>query len=679
MRARWPAVAVAPLLAVLTAAEGGVSAQEPAPPAYDMGEIVASVDRPVSEAAATVRVITAQEIEAIGARTLDEALVLVPGMNIRTGGQGVPRVDLRGLRSRHVLLLLNGIPLNSTYDGQFDPAFIPAEEIARIKVTTGTGSVLYGEGGLAGTINIITRSGGRGFSGEARGEVRDVRGRLASMRAGGGGGAVSAFVSGSASSVDGFPSVVGSPTVGPAGSAAERANSDRERVSGMVLVTASPRSDLDLGLTAGLGHGGYGIPPGVVTDRSDPFARNPTFERVEGRDDGFAQLAASLGAAAGPRLRSWAYLNGLALHEARYDDSTYSAMSDVNARGTYDSRSRTRLTGVGVQAVTASGAIGRLALALSAERDAWSVDLRVRDVAVGSGRDRAWDVRGYTDERALARYGMALEYQLRPTARVGLVAGYMHHWMRRDAAADTIAGEKRMSGADGYMGALSFDASRRTRLRVAAARKFRFPTIRQLYDEEAGNASLTTERAEVVEAGARHEMEAGAVDVTLFRMTVRDYIERPSRDEPFANFQRYRFTGVELSAEARPVDALVVRGGYTFMDAVDLSAGAERQELQYRPSHRATLETRYTFPFGLKATATGLHVAGQYYYSRQEPVEKGKLPDYTIIGVQLAQNLPGTRAEVYAGADNLFDVAYEEEYGSPQATRTLFLGARLGW
>ncbi|MDY6878752.1 MAG: TonB-dependent receptor plug domain-containing protein [Thermodesulfobacteriota bacterium] len=43
---------------------------------------------------------------------------------MRTGAQGIPRINLRGLRSRHVTLLLNGIPFNSTYDGQFDPSII---------------------------------------------------------------------------------------------------------------------------------------------------------------------------------------------------------------------------------------------------------------------------------------------------------------------------------------------------------------------------------------------------------------------------------------------------------------------------------------------------------------------------------------------------------------------------
>ena len=54
------------------------------------------------EEVGTTRRIGREEIEARNARTLDEALRLLPGMYVRTGGDGTPRIDIRGFRSRHV-------------------------------------------------------------------------------------------------------------------------------------------------------------------------------------------------------------------------------------------------------------------------------------------------------------------------------------------------------------------------------------------------------------------------------------------------------------------------------------------------------------------------------------------------------------------------------------------------
>ena len=131
---------------------------------YTLGEVVVSARQDVVETAGTVREVTAEEIQNKDARTLDQALQLLPGVEIRTGAEGTPRVDIRGFRSRHVLLLLDGVPLNSTYDGQFDPSIIPTENIAKIKVSYGANSVLYGQGGMGGVINIITKKGKGGNS-----------------------------------------------------------------------------------------------------------------------------------------------------------------------------------------------------------------------------------------------------------------------------------------------------------------------------------------------------------------------------------------------------------------------------------------------------------------------------------------------------------------------------------
>ena len=115
--------------------------------------------------------VTAADIESSGARTLDEVIDLLPGVYVRIGNSGTPRVDIRGFRTRHVILLLDGIPFNSTYDGQFDPTTIPVENIAEVKVVTGAGSVLYGPGGNGGIINIITKKGRKGVNASAMGEA----------------------------------------------------------------------------------------------------------------------------------------------------------------------------------------------------------------------------------------------------------------------------------------------------------------------------------------------------------------------------------------------------------------------------------------------------------------------------------------------------------------------------
>lgn len=106
---RWPysvAVSARPAVAVIcslgvsiTLLPGAAGAQQPAP------TFSVSVTEPFElvEEVGTTRRLTRADIEARNARTLDEALRLLPGVYVRTGGDDTPRIDVRGFRSRHVL------------------------------------------------------------------------------------------------------------------------------------------------------------------------------------------------------------------------------------------------------------------------------------------------------------------------------------------------------------------------------------------------------------------------------------------------------------------------------------------------------------------------------------------------------------------------------------------------
>jgi vitamin B12 transporter len=167
------------------------------------------------------------------------------------------------------------------------------------------------------------------------------------------------------------------------------------------------------------------------------------------------------------------------------------------------------------------------------------------------------------------------------------------------------------------------------------------------------------------------------LSLTGFFIDVKDYIEKSDSTDLFENNDKYRFQGVELTAETRYFKNLLLRAGYMFMHTKDKSPGTEKDELQYRPEHKLTFEILYDFGFGLSAYASIMYVADQYFYSKNTPLEKRKLNDYTLVDLKLEQAFLQKRLHVYLGADNLFDRDYEEAYGFPQAGRTLYAGARM--
>ncbi|HWB41739.1 MAG TPA: TonB-dependent receptor plug domain-containing protein, partial [Gemmatimonadales bacterium] len=358
------------LHALSTLIAGPAAAQTGDTTAFPLAEIVVSAERPVSEEVATVRVIGQAEMTALGARTLDETLALVPGLNIRRGGEGVARVDVRGLRTRQVTLLLNGIPLNATDDGQFDPGLLPVEEIAEIKLTGGTGSVLYGQGGLGGTINVVTRSGYGAARADLRGELREANTRLGRLAGSAGSGPVTVFASGSVSDADPFHSWSASPTLGPV-TGARRSNSDRERQNGFVQASFALGPKAAAGLTVSAVHGEQGSPPSVIDDPADPFANRPVFDRVDDLDGLAVQLAASYTAAPGYTTRAWLYRNLQHTAASRYADGRLDPAEVLATAGTSRDRSRSLLTGAGAQVGLGFVPAGRLTLGLVADRDLW--------------------------------------------------------------------------------------------------------------------------------------------------------------------------------------------------------------------------------------------------------------------------------------------------------------------
>ena len=165
------------------------------------------------------------------------------------------------------------------------------------------------------------------------------------------------------------------------------------------------------------------------------------------------------------------------------------------------------------------------------------------------------------------------------------------------------------------------------------------------------------------------------LSLTGFYQDVEDYIEKD--DGPYENHDEYEFKGIELTAETRAVKNLMLRAGYTYMESEDKSPGTEKDELQYRPEHKVTLEGKYDFLYGFSAYLSLLHESNQYTYSKKSPLIKKEMNEYTIINTRLEKSFFTNKIVGYIGVDNLFDDDFEESYGLPREGRTFYGGIRV--
>ncbi|MFN3544711.1 MAG: TonB-dependent receptor plug domain-containing protein [Thiobacillus sp.] len=119
------------------------------------------------EVAAAISVITRDEIKAFGWRTIDEALMSLPGIHITydrqysylgTRGFGVP-----GDFNTRLLLTINGNRVNDVvYDAALSGRSFPVDLdlVERIEYIPGPGGAVYGQNALFGVVNVVTRDGG---------------------------------------------------------------------------------------------------------------------------------------------------------------------------------------------------------------------------------------------------------------------------------------------------------------------------------------------------------------------------------------------------------------------------------------------------------------------------------------------------------------------------------------
>ena len=198
------------------------------PPEMPQAAIVVTgqaLSEPTADKAYKVERIGRKQIEQAPSHELDQLLKDVAGVQLfrrsdaRSGhptSQGVTLRALGGNASSRALLVLDGVPQADPFGGWVNwPAYDPAD-LVEIRVIRGGGSVANGPGGLAGTIEMTSRSD-LGLSGEVDGGSRqtiEARGRLGMAI---GGGALS--LSGRGERSDGFIPV----TEGTRGPADERA------------------------------------------------------------------------------------------------------------------------------------------------------------------------------------------------------------------------------------------------------------------------------------------------------------------------------------------------------------------------------------------------------------------------------------------------------------------------
>lgn len=637
MRTRVAPRLVLLMLATLFAG-GRARAQEDAIPPdslrYNLPEIVVTTSPVLLPSANIVREANVADFEALNAHTVGEALTHVPGVSLQTGTAGDAHVAIRGFRHRDVLILFDGIPIASVFEGAIDLHEVSINQVATIKTIKGAPSVIYGTNAVAGVIEIIPRTGeGEAFAGLEVGEdeYRWLRGSFGrSTRQVDYFAAANYETAGRYSLSDGFdPDLNQSSDL--------RSNSDFERRNVLAHMRARSRVVGTTSLLLSASDQERGFTPQVGIDDPD-FARLTDSSRLTlGLSNDFASVPASL------RL----YYNRYHSAETAYTDSTYSVIDEVN-EGT------DRAVGATLYSRLVTTPSNLLIVSLAYQGDAFenrSDPEAVLDV----------DARTYT---IAAEDEIVLQEKV-TVALGGLLSRF-----------DELENDRSLSALNAQV-VLGYQASQELAFHGSAARRTRFPKLRELYRERFGNLDLQEQVANNYELGVKHVHSSGVQsDAAVFLSQVDGLIDRFDRQSPYENLEDITFKGFEAASGGWLSERVFGRAGYTYVHANEELPDGSARQLRRIPRHTVTADLRYRFPRNVLASLNAVYVADLFDLDPEDV--HTQLSDYVVVGlktsVDLVQNL-----SAYVAVSNVNDENYVNRLGFPLEGRTLRLGAEVSF
>ena len=469
------------------------------------------ISQPLKQSLASTSVITRQDIQASQAIDVPSLLRTVAGGELaQNGGFGkTTSLFLRGSNAPQVLVLLDGMPINTATTGTASVQELMLDQIERIEVVRGNVSSVYGSQAIGGVVQIFTRRG-RGAPGlNGNGGLGSLNTQRLSLGFGGAAANTDFNVQLSGFRTDGVSAL--DPAL------AANANPDRDGYRNTSLsANVHHAFNADHGLSATLfgshGDNRYDNAFGLPTDRNASRSRLSQFALAS--DNRLAE----------------AWLSRVQLAQSADDYQDY--RNDL-AGGHY----RTTQNQFTWQNTVQLGADNQLLL--GAEHLAQQV----------------------TSDKAFAQTRRSVN---------SLFAGYSGAYGAHQVQAN-LREDRNTQYGSATTGLLGYGYAINAAWRVTASYStaFRAPTFNELYYPGFGNALLQPEHARSAEAGIHYAAGNQRVDMVYFDNRTRDLIVYAPGP---VNLSRARSDGVEVSYGAQFGDT-GLKATLTSQDPRDAATG----------------------------------------------------------------------------------------------------------
>ena len=645
----WKATVFLATVFLLVPVMSGVCAQG-SDPDVTLEEVVVTatrVEQSIEKVPANVTVIDEKDIKNSNAKTVVDLLRSEEGIVVRDllGNGKRSEVDLRGFGETgpyNALVLVDGRRVNEIDLSGVDWTQIPLDQVERIEIVRGTGTVLYGDNAVGGVINIITKipsekpsiNGGATFGSYSRNkETTSISG---------GSDRIGASLFASYDSTDGY-----------------RDNGEfrAKDLGGKIVFDAT--ESMSLNLSGSLHSDDYGQPGSLTKEQVDVDRRATTspLDDAESTDQ-YLKLGFDLDLGAPGSIKA-----DLSYRDRESDSRFPDPQFPSAAEGETETWALTpRYVWDGAVLNRANTLIGGIDLYWT-KQDLKAFSGFFSPVAVLSGLA---DIK-----RGSRGFYLNDEFSLRDN--LILSAGARHERVEYDlsrqdlsafplASLDATVTERE----NAYSAGFTYLYSGKSSLFVRANRSFRFPLTDEIvvFDYDTGkirvNSNLKPQRGRHYELGMRHFITPDIrANVTLFRAEIKDEIFL-NRFPSFGNENHPEtlHQGVEVGAKADLLKKMTIFGNYTFEKATFEKDPFKDNDIPAVPRHRANLGFRiYDMVPGFTFSADYNYVGSSYAISDQAN-QFDKLDSWGTTNARISYEWNSLKA--FFGVNNITNEEYSE-------------------
>lgn len=568
-----------------------------------------------NEAIADVTIIDRETIDNAGpATTLAELLGRSAGVEFgRSGGRGADEsVFIRGTNSGHVLVLLDGMRVNSATTGNTAIQMIPLSQIERIEVLRGPASALYGSDAIGGVIQVFTRASG------------DTP-RLA-VQAGAGTASTYETSLVHANRIGGFYYGIKAGLAGTQGINAIESpaypgyNPDRDGYRNHNLnFNAGHRVDANTEI-------GAGVFNAQTVSRYDAYKFDPNT---------FASVAANLD------------------YEMRHRTAGAYAFATFAPMTRWKSTVR---IAQGVDRTESPEAVIGDPVSLfrtTQNQYAWQNDVALPLGSLLVGFERL-------EQEVDSTKNFSVKSRSINSAMLGWTATINAHAVQLNARSDD---NSQFGQHQTWLAGYGYQLTPGWRVAASIGTAFKAPTMNDLYFPTTpgvggGNANLQPEESRNAEVSLRFQQGPHQARVTYFHNKIRNLIEWTTDPNTFfstpANVGQARIEGFELAAGTR-IGNWLLNANATFQDPKDVDTD---QQLRRRAKAFGNLAATYVsgaFKGGIEWKMVGTRYDDPHWQTRMNQVRMGS---YALTNL-FADYVLGKDWSLFARIDNLFDKQYD--------------------